>query len=269
MTIASAETAGHVSHPGDKAQLAMVVDGGVVYSEPGAQPRAAAGSGPALAAANPVARLFARVINGVLLFLLSGVFWLAVFVTVAVIVVGDEVRYIWPMLSEVPVSDTPGADKVVGDALAEYWETYSVGAVTLDAAALVLIPLGAALLAFIMRLMYLTLMVRFAGGDFGHLVLGLRVVNYNDGRRPSFGRALGRALLKQLDGLIILWLINGVMVLVAPERRHLYDLAVNTMVVRAGETALLASENHTATLSMDAPQLTERRQGIPLPPSRS
>lgn len=234
----------------------MVVDGGVIYTEPGAQPSAATGSGSVLAAANPVARLFARVINGVLLFLLSCVFWLAIFITVGVIVVGDEVRDMWPTLSEMAVSDTPDADKVVEDALAEYWETYSVGAATLDAATLLLIPLGAVLLVFIMRLMYLTVMVRFAGGDFGHLILGLRVVNYNDGRRPSFWQALGRALLKQLDGLIILWLINCVMVLVAPERRHLYDLAVNTMVVREGEIALLAPENHSATPLINAPQLT-------------
>lgn len=247
----------------------MAVNSGVIYTEPGAQPGAVAGSGPALVAANPVARLFARVINGVLLFLLSCVFWLAIFITVGVIVVGDEVRDMWPVLSELAVSDTPDADKVIEDVLTEYWETYSVGAATLDAATLLLIPLGAALLVFVMRLMYLTLMVRFAGGDFGHLILGLRVVNYNDGRRPSFVQALGRALLKQLDGLIILWLINGVMVLVTPERRHLYDLAVNTMVVRAGKTVLLASENHSATPLINAPQLTERRQGIPLPPPRS
>lgn len=247
----------------------MAVNSGVVYTEPGAQPDAASGLGPTLAAANPVARLFARMINGALLFLLSCVFWLATLIAIGVIVVGDEVRYLWPILSELAVSDAPDAGNGIEDALSDYWETYSVSAAALDAATLVLIPLGAALLVFVMRLMYLTLMVRFAGGDFGHLLLGLRVVNYGNGRRPSFGQAMGRALLKQLDWLIILWLVNGVMVLFAPERRHLYDLAVNTMVVRAGETLLPASKTQPVEQADGFPQMTERRQGIPLPPSRS
>ena len=221
----------------------MTVNGGVVYSEPGEQPGPAAGSGAILAAANPVARLFARVINGALLFILSLLFWLVVFVGIAVAVAGDLARELWPLVSEQAASDAPDAGPAIEDALSEYWSSYSVSAATMDAAIILLVPLGAALLVFIMRLMYLTLMVRFAGGDFGHLLLGLRVVNYRNGGRPSFGQALGRALLKQLDGLIFPWLINGVMVLVAPERRHLYDLAVNTMVIRAGDAALPPSHS--------------------------
>ena len=219
----------------------MVVDGGVVYSEPGAHPGGA--PRPASAAANPVARLFARVINGALLFILSLLFWLVVFVGIAVAVAGDLARELWPLVSEQAASDAPDAGPAIEVALSEYWSSYSVSAATMDAAIILLVPLGAALLVFIMRLMYLTLMVRFAGGDFGHLLLGLRVVNYRNGGRPSFGQALGRALLKQLDGLIFPWLINCVMVLVAPERRHLYDLAVNTMVVRAGGAALPPSHS--------------------------
>ena len=221
----------------------MTVNGGVVYSEPGEQPSPAAGSGAILAAANPVARLFARVINGALLFILSLLFWLVVFVGIAVAVAGDLARELWLLVSEQAASDAPDAGPAIEVALSEYWSSYSVSAATMDAAIILLVPLGAALLVFIMRLMYLTLMVRFAGGDFGHLLLGLRVVNYRNGGRPSFGQALGRALLKQLDGLIFPWLINGVMVLVAPERRHLYDLAVNTMVVRAGGAALPPSHS--------------------------
>ena len=192
-------------------------------------------------AANPGARLFARVINGVLLFFLTCCFWLVTFI-IGVAVAGDLVSNLWPQLSELSIGDTSDAGGIIEDALSDYWETYSVGAAAYDIAVLVLVPLGAALLAFVLRLLYLTLMVRFAGGDFGHLVLGMRVVNYGDGRRPSFGQALGRALLKHLDGLIIPWLVNGVMVLIVPERRHLYDIAANTVVVRAGRTALPATE---------------------------
>ena len=245
----------------------MVVDGGVIYSEPGARPGPAPHS--ASAAANPAARLFARLINGALLFILSSLFWLVMFVSIAVVVAGDLARELWPLVSELAVSDAPDAVPAIEDALSDYSETYSVGAATLDAAIILLAPLGAALLVFVLRVFYLCLMVRFAGGDFGHLLLGLRVVNYRNGGRPSFGQALGRALLKQFDGLIFPWLINGVMVLVAPERRHLYDLAVNTMVVRASETALPASATRPVAQPTEVPQLTERRPGIPLPPSRN
>ncbi len=240
--------------------------GPVSYSEPGpAQRRGGQSSGSASEAANPAARLFARVINGALLFLLSCVFWLATFIAIGVIVIGDEVRYLWPILSELKVSDAPDAGNVIEDALSDYWATYSVGAATTDVATALLAPLGAALLAFVLRLLYLTLMVRFAGGDFGHLLLGLRVVNYRNGGRPSFGQALGRALLKQLDGLIFPWLVNGVMVLVAPERRHLYDLAANTMVV-SGKQAVRVSIEPGPSETFDTPQLPGNR-AIPLPPS--
>ena len=244
----------------------MAINGGVVYSEPGERPGAAVGSAPVLSAANPIARLFARVINGVILFFLTCCFWLATFIIIAVAVASDPIKAIWPQLKELAVSDV--SDAVIEDVLSDYWETYSVGTAASDIAVVVLVPLGAALLAFVLRLLYLALMVRFAGGDFGHLVLGLRVVNYGDERRPSFGQALGRALLKQLDGLIIPWLVNGVMVLMAPERRHLYDIAASTMVVRAGRTALPATESQarSRTELADAPQPTGN-QAIPLPPS--
>ena len=92
-------------------------------------------------------------------------------------------------------------------------------------------------------------------------------MNYDDGRRPSFVQALGRALLKQLDTLIIPWLVNGLMVLIAPERRHLYDIAASTMVVRTVLAALPATEPRTRSHSesADAPKLTGNR-AIPVPP---
>ncbi|MDE2785052.1 MAG: RDD family protein [Chloroflexota bacterium] len=245
----------------------MAVNRGVIYAEPGEQPDPATGSEQVSAAANPVARLFARVINGVLLFFLTCCFWLVTFIVIGVAVARDLASNLWPRLSELTVGDASDAGDVIEDTLSEYWETYSVAAAVSDAAIVILVPLGAALLAIVLRLLYLTFMVRFAGGDFGHLVLGLRVVNYGDGRRPSFGQALGRALLKQLDGLIVPWLVNSVMVLIAPERRHLYDIAANTMVVR-GRTVPRATEAHTRshTELADAPQLTGNR-AIPLPPS--
>ena len=246
----------------------MAVNSGVIYSEPGAQPATATGSVQVLAAANPVARLFARVINGAFLFTISLLFWLATFIGIGVVVAGDFVAQLWPLVNELAIGEVTDAGPAIEEAVAEYWASYSVGAATMDVAIALLAPLGAALLAFVLRILYLCLMYRFFGSDFGHLILGLRVVNYGDGRRPSFGQALGRALLKQFDGTGILWLVNGVMVLVAPERRHMYDLAANTMVIRAGGTAWSAPQTQPTGQPTDTPQLTGNR-AIPLPPPRS
>ena len=76
------------------------------------------------------------------------------------------------------------------------------------------------------------LMVRYLGGDLGHLATGLRVVDVISGDRPSRMQSLGRASLKALDVLIFPWVINGLMVLCRHDRRHLYDLAADTQVRR-------------------------------------
>lgn len=240
----------------------------VSYSEPGTSlPRENLDSVSGFAPANPFVRLFARVINGTLLFLLSCVFWLATFIAVGVIMIGDEVRYLWSLLRDLPVIEASDADRVIEGALWEYLKTYTVGEATLDSATIVLIALGATLLVLVLHLLYLTLMARFAGGDFAHLVMGLRVVDYGSGQRPSFDQAFGRALLKQLDWLIFPWLINGVMALAAPQRRHLYDLIANTMVV-SRKSIPSQSDQPQPTTAPGAPQLPGNR-AIPLPPSQN
>ena len=119
----------------------MTENGRVVYSEPGAQPGHAAISASVLTAANPVARLFARVINGMLLFFITCCFWLVTLIVIGVLVAGDVVRYLWPLLRELDFSDTSHAGSVIEDALSEYWETYSVGAAASDVAVVALVPL--------------------------------------------------------------------------------------------------------------------------------
>lgn len=248
------------------------MDQSASYTQPGASlPRGNTGSPSGLAPANPVARLFARVINGAFLLFLSVCFWLATFIIIGVMVAGSFISNLWSLLRALPLVGTADDYDAFGSGLARQWETYTVGAAALDVAMVVMLPIAAAMLAFVFYLMYLTFMVRLAGGDCGHLVLGLRVVSYGSGRRPSFGQAFGRALLKQLDGLIFIWLINCIMVLANHERRHLYDLAANTIVVSvrgtAAPTAPAAEAEPPARPEItDLPRLPGNRP-IPLPPA--
>lgn len=182
-----------------------------------------------------------------------------------VIMGGIAASEVWPLLNGLTIGDLPNAGETIADALSASFADYRVR----DAVLIALIPVAVAVLWVILRVLYFCLLVRFAGGDLGHLAMGMRVVNYRNGGRPSFGQALSRAILKQLDLLIMPWLLNGVMVLIAPERRHLYDIASNTMVVRAGRTAYRSSEPRPMAHSgpTDAPRLSENT-AIPLPPSR-
>ena len=233
--------------------------GSVSYSEPGSARRPVSPE-PAQTSYRPaaLARLFARIIN-------AGI-WLAAGLLLlfgsAGVIGGIALSEIWPALDDLLVGDLPDIDRIAGDALVERFAQYRV----IDAILVALIPFAAAVLWVILRLLYLALMVRFAGGDVGHLAMGMRVVNYRNGQRPSFGQALSRALLKQLDLLVIPWLFNGVMATFNRERRHTYDFIANTIVVAEGWTLLPFLEPKPSYLVMTSAQLGENT-AIPLPPS--
>ena len=235
------------------------MDGPVSYSEPGhTSRRGSAGSAQVSFTPNLLARLFARVINaaiwtgaGLLLFLGS----VAIIGSIVVIET-------WPLMNELLVGDLPYAGEIIGEALAVSFADYRVRDVVLIAS----IPVAAAVLWFTLRVLYLCLLVRFAGGDLGHLAMGMRVVNYRNGRRPTFGQALGRAILKQLDLLVLPWMLNGVMVVVNRDRRHSYDFIANTVVVTEGRTVLPFLEPKPAYPVLAGSQLSENTT-VPQPPS--
>ena len=181
-----------------------------------------------------------------------------------VIMGGIAASEVWPSLNGLTIGDLPNAGETIADTLSASFADYRVR----DAVLIALIPVAAAVLWIILRVLYFCLLVRFAGGDLGHLAMGMRVVNYRNGGRPSFGQALSRAILKQLDLLIMPWLLNGVMAGFTRERRHSYDFIANTVVVAEGWTALPFLEPKPAYLVITDPQLTENR-AIPLPPSRN
>ena len=78
---------------------------------------------------------------------------------------------------------------------------------------------------------YLAFFWWYFGGSIGHLALGARVVNLRNGGPLSPGQSTGRAAVFILDVLLIPLVINCIMVLTRPDRRHLYDLMVGTVVV--------------------------------------
>ena len=175
------------------------------YSEPGPElQRESPGSTQISFAPNPFARLFARLINAViwvgagLLLLLANL----------VIIGGIAISETWPLLNDLLIADVPNTDRLIVEVLAESFADYRVR----DVALIALIPIATIPLWFILRMAYLCLLVRFAGGDLGHLVMGMRVVSYRHGCRPSFGQALSRAILRQLDLLVMPFLLNCALV---------------------------------------------------------
>ena len=235
------------------------MDSAVHYSEPGSNQSEEYAPAPSVSfLPNPLARFFARLINAAIW---VGAGLLLLFGSLA-IAGGIAVSEIWPLLDNLLVGELPNAGDIITAALAERFADYRVRDVVL----IVLIPVAAAALWFILRLLYLCLLVRFAGGDLGHLAMGMQVVSCRHGGRPSFGQALSRALLKQLDLLVFPWLLNGAMVLLNRHRRHSYDLIANTIVVAKGWTLLPFLEPRPEYQLIVEPQLNEGA-AIPLPPS--
>ena len=85
--------------------------------------------------------------------------------------------------------------------------------------------------------LYHALTIHIWGGTPGHLAVHARVVNHSTGERLSIGRSTARALLGVLDGLLIPFWINAVLVMARPDRRHIYDLITGAVVVSQPETA--------------------------------
>jgi uncharacterized RDD family membrane protein YckC len=77
---------------------------------------------------------------------------------------------------------------------------------------------------------YYVVFEALTGWTIGKLVMGLRVVA-EDGDSISWGQALGRNLLRFVDGLFF-YLIAALFVWSSSKRQRLGDLAANTFVIR-------------------------------------
>ncbi len=73
------------------------------------------------------------------------------------------------------------------------------------------------------------------GGTRGHYLAGVRVLDADTGRFPTFGRSLARAVVLSIVYLPVLQLALWIWVVASPRWRGLHDLAGRTVVVRVGE----------------------------------
>ena len=85
---------------------------------------------------------------------------------------------------------------------------------------------------------YHALTIHRFGGTPGHLAVHAQVVNHRTGEKLSIGRSTTRALPGMLDWLFVPICINAALVMTRPDRRHIYDLITNTVVVGKAETAV-------------------------------
>lgn len=79
-------------------------------------------------------------------------------------------------------------------------------------------------------LAYYVLFEAMTGATLGKHMVGIRVVGEN-GRHPSLGAAIGRNLLRLIDGLFF-YLVGGLFALTSPHGQRLGDRAANTFVIR-------------------------------------
>ena len=85
---------------------------------------------------------------------------------------------------------------------------------------------------------YHALTIHRFGGTPGHLAVHAQVVNHRTGEKLSIGRSTARALPGALDWLFVPICINAALVMTRPDRRHIYDLITNTVVVSKADTAV-------------------------------
>ena len=85
---------------------------------------------------------------------------------------------------------------------------------------------------------YHALTIHRFGGTPGHLAVHAQVVNHRTGEKLSIGRSTARALPGMLDMFFVPICINAALVMTRPDRRHIYDLITNTVVVSKAETAV-------------------------------
>jgi uncharacterized RDD family membrane protein YckC len=84
----------------------------------------------------------------------------------------------------------------------------------------------------IVSLAYFVVLESRTGQTLGKKAMGIRVVSEETGAPPSTGRAVGRTLLRVIDGLF-LYLVGLITIAVSKKDQRIGDMAANTLVVRA------------------------------------
>ena len=82
-----------------------------------------------------------------------------------------------------------------------------------------------------MAITYFILAEALTGATLGKRMMRIRVVD-EQGRHPSLGAAVGRNVLRIVDGLF-LYLVGAIFALTSPRRQRLGDRAAHTVVIRS------------------------------------
>jgi uncharacterized RDD family membrane protein YckC len=83
----------------------------------------------------------------------------------------------------------------------------------------------------IVMLFYFVILEGLEGGTLGKLILGLRVINADDGSKPGLTKSLVRNLFRFVDGLPALNILGIVLIVRSPQHARFGDRVADTRVV--------------------------------------
>lgn len=89
-----------------------------------------------------------------------------------------------------------------------------------------------ALAYFAVSLAYFVVLESRTGRTLGKMATGIKVVSEETGAPPSLGQAVGRTLLRVVDGLFV-YIVGLIVIAVSKKDQRVGDMAANTLVVRA------------------------------------
>lgn len=97
---------------------------------------------------------------------------------------------------------------------------------------------GSSLLVAVIEFAYFIVLEAQFGATVGKMVTGIRVVKA-DGSRLTWGAAVGRNLLRIIDGFpyVIPYVLGAIVMWVTPNKQRIGDLAAGTVVVPAEAVA--------------------------------
>lgn len=84
----------------------------------------------------------------------------------------------------------------------------------------------------IVMLLYFVMLEGLVGATLGKWMLGLRVINHDDGSKPGLARSLVRNLLRFVDGLPAFSMLGIVLVVRSPQHARFGDRVADTRVIK-------------------------------------
>ncbi len=88
----------------------------------------------------------------------------------------------------------------------------------------------------IVMLFYFVILEGLEGATLGKWMLGLRVINADDGSKPGLTKSLVRNLLRFVDGLPALSILGIVLIVRSPQHARFGDRVADTRVIKKSST---------------------------------